>query len=124
MNEEHTASLPAERQRVEAAGATISQTADGKLRVGGIIQVTRCIGDNPLRHLGLTSEPELRHVPIGCARRRPPAHPVHVHRPFALVYTPAAPSRKRASDSTVGVVCLRPGRRIRHSCSRPTVCGT
>ena len=75
MNEEHTASLPAERQRVEAAGATISQTADGKLRVGGIIQVTRCIGDNPLRHLGLTSEPELRHVPIGCARRRPPRSP-------------------------------------------------
>jgi len=65
MNDEHTCALPAERARVEAAGASVSTTSDGKLRVGGIIQVTRCIGDAPLRHLGLTSEPEMRSVPIG-----------------------------------------------------------
>jgi len=59
LTEEHTAALPSERARVEAAGAEVSATADGKLRVGGIIQVTRCIGDRPLRKLGLTSEPQL-----------------------------------------------------------------
>ena len=64
LNEEHTSDLPAERARVEAAGATISKTMDGKLRVGGIIQVTRCIGDAPLRHLGLISEPSMRHVQV------------------------------------------------------------
>ena len=64
LNAEHTAALASERQRVEAAGATVSQTSDGKLRVGGVIQVTRCIGDRPLRHLGLTSEPELTRVEL------------------------------------------------------------
>ncbi len=31
--------------------------------------MTRCIGDRPLRHLGLTSEPEMRVVPITPADR-------------------------------------------------------
>ena len=64
LNEEHTCLLPSERSRVEGTGATVSTTSDGKLRVGGIIQVTRCIGDNPLRHLGLTSEPTLMSVEV------------------------------------------------------------
>lgn len=64
LTEEHTALLPTERERVEAAGAEVSTTTDGKLRVGGIIQVTRCIGDRPLRHLGLTSEPQLHSLEI------------------------------------------------------------
>ena len=36
---------------------------------GGVIQVTRCIGDRPLRHLGLTSEPELTRVEVKSAHR-------------------------------------------------------
>ena len=40
LTQEHTAALPAERARVEAAGATVSTTKDGKMRVGGIIQVS------------------------------------------------------------------------------------
>ena len=63
LTNEHTAALPSERARVEAAGASVSTTSDGKLRAGGIIQVTRCIGDKPLRHLGLTSEPETHILP-------------------------------------------------------------
>lgn len=65
LNREHSALLDDERERVKAAGATLSTTADGKLRVGGIIQVTRCIGDRPLRHLGLSSEPEIVEHSIG-----------------------------------------------------------
>lgn len=70
LNREHSALLDDERARVEAAGATLSTTADGKLRVGGVIQVTRCIGDRPLRHLGLSSEPEVLEYslqPADCA---------------------------------------------------------
>ena len=40
LTQEHTAAMPAERARVEAAGATVSTTKDGKMRVGGIIQVS------------------------------------------------------------------------------------
>ena len=47
----------------------VTATADGKLRVGGVIQVTRCIGDRPLRHLGLLAEPEVRAVPRTAADR-------------------------------------------------------
>eukprot|EP00965_Chrysotila_dentata_P231964 6198674-Pleurochrysis_carterae.AAC.1 len=38
-----------------AGGGSVSATSDGKLRVGGVIQVTRCIGDRGLRRLGLTA---------------------------------------------------------------------
>lgn len=64
LTNEHTCDLPAERARIEAAGTSISKTSDGKLRVGGVIQVTRCIGDRPLRRLGLTSEPEMTQIEI------------------------------------------------------------
>jgi serine/threonine protein phosphatase PrpC len=64
LSNEHTCAYPPERARIEAAGTTIKQTADGKLRVGGVIQVTRCVGDRPLRHLGLTSEPEMTRIDI------------------------------------------------------------
>jgi len=58
LSREHTAQ--AERERIVAAGGTVSATADGKLRVGGVIQVSRCIGDRSLRRLGLTAEPEVQ----------------------------------------------------------------
>ena len=71
LNDEHTASLPEERARVEAAGASISQTADGKHRVGGIIQESRpsspglsspCLaGFHPLSHLVSPSPLTLTH---------------------------------------------------------------
>lgn len=63
LNTEHIAADERERARVEAAGAEVKQTADGKMRVQGIIQVTRCIGDRKLRKFGLISEPEITVVP-------------------------------------------------------------
>ncbi|KAL3912984.1 MAG: hypothetical protein SGPRY_008145, partial [Prymnesium sp.] len=54
------ASNPAERARVEATGAQVQSTVDGKLRVGGVIQVTRSLGDRKLRQFGLIPEPEVR----------------------------------------------------------------
>jgi len=62
LSHEHTAELAEERARVLAAGGSLSTTADGKVRVGGVIQVTRCIGDRKLRAFGLSAEPELRAV--------------------------------------------------------------
>uniref|UniRef100_A0A7S0LVV4 PPM-type phosphatase domain-containing protein n=1 Tax=Coccolithus braarudii TaxID=221442 RepID=A0A7S0LVV4_9EUKA len=59
LSREHIAADPEERERVAQAGGTVSVTTDGKLRVGGVIQVTRCIGDRPLRKLGLSAEPEV-----------------------------------------------------------------
>lgn len=35
-------------------------TVDGKLRVGGVIQVTRSLGDRKLRQYGLIPEPEVK----------------------------------------------------------------
>jgi len=66
LSREHIASDGAERARIMQAGGAVSATADGKLRVGGVIQVTRCIGDQPLRKLGLIAEPEMRVVEL-CA---------------------------------------------------------
>ena len=89
VSRDHNAAVPEEAARVAAAGGTVQTTADGKARVGGVIQVaaglisanltplfgssatlviqvTRCIGDRRLRHLGLSSEPELR-----CCARAP-----------------------------------------------------
>ena len=50
---------------MEAAGAEVKQTKDGKLRVQGVIQVTRCLGDRQLRRHGLISEPEIQIHQIG-----------------------------------------------------------
>jgi protein phosphatase 1L len=69
LNVEHTAEVASERDRVQAAGAEVYATSDGKLRVGGVIQVTRCIGDRPLRHLGLSSEPEVTQTKLCDADR-------------------------------------------------------
>ena len=89
VSRDHNAAVPEEAARVAAAGGIVQTTADGKARVGGVIQVaaglisanltplfgssatlviqvTRCIGDRRLRHLGLSSEPELR-----CCARAP-----------------------------------------------------
>ena len=62
---EHTCEAADERARVEAAGAEVQRTADGKLRVAGIIQVTRTIGDLQLQKHGLTPEPEIMEATIG-----------------------------------------------------------
>ena len=43
----------------QAAGGEVRRTADGKLRVQGIIQVTRTLGDLQLQRHGLTPEPEV-----------------------------------------------------------------
>ena len=64
LNVEHTAAIAEERARVEAAGATVSTTSDGKPARWRHHTVTRCIGDRPLRHLGLTSEPEITRTPL------------------------------------------------------------
>jgi len=60
----HTASCADERARVEALGGEVRATADGKERLQGVIQVTRCIGDRPLRDFGLTAEPNVRTVEL------------------------------------------------------------
>ena len=60
LNVQHNAGLPDEARRIEAAGSSVSLCSDGKRRVAGVIEVTRCIGDQPLRQHGLISEPEVR----------------------------------------------------------------
>ena len=60
----HTADDAAEAARVAAAGGEIRRTADGKARVQGRIQVTRCLGDRALQPYGLTPEPEVIEAPL------------------------------------------------------------
>ena len=59
-----TADDAAEAARVAAAGGEIRRTADGKARVQGRIQVTRCLGDRTLQPHGLTPEPEVIEAPL------------------------------------------------------------
>ena len=65
LSRQHTANTPEERARVEALGGKVTVAADGNERLQGIIQVTRCIGDRPLRCFGLTAEPEVRTERLG-----------------------------------------------------------
>ena len=62
---QHTASSPTERARVEAHGGSIRTSADGKQRLEGVIEVTRCVGDRPLRRFGLTSAPNVHVEDLG-----------------------------------------------------------
>ena len=59
LSRPHTAEAEAEQARVREAGGEVRRTADGKLRVQGIIQVTRTLGDLQLQQHGLTPEPEV-----------------------------------------------------------------
>jgi len=59
LSRPHTAEAEAEQARVREAGGEVRRTADGKLRVQGIIQVTRTLGDLQLQRHGLTPEPEV-----------------------------------------------------------------
>ena len=59
LSRPHTAEAEAEQARVREAGGEVRRTADGKLRVQGIIQVTRTLGDLKLQRHGLTPEPEV-----------------------------------------------------------------
>jgi serine/threonine protein phosphatase PrpC len=64
LTRDHTPSSKPEAERVRRAGGSIRSTVDGKPRVEGKIQVTRCIGDRPLRQFGLVSTPEIREEAI------------------------------------------------------------
>lgn len=62
LSRPHTAEAEAEQARVREAGGEVRRTADGKLRVQGIIQVTRTLGDLLLQQHGLTPEPEVLYL--------------------------------------------------------------
>ena len=101
LSRPHTAEAEAEQARVREAGGEMRRTADGKLRVQGIIQVTRTLGDLQLQRHGLTPEPEVRyyglpaHCPLCCpstsaASARPPRlHPRS--RPYLAPSSPPLP---------------------------------
>lgn len=58
-NRVHTLADADKRQAVEARGGRAERSADGKLRVGGNILVTRALGERRLQPIGLTTTPEV-----------------------------------------------------------------
>ena len=58
ITQDHTAAVQAEAARVLAAGGCIVPARDGSMRVGGVIEVTRSLGDRRLKPLGLSAVPE------------------------------------------------------------------
>jgi len=65
VSQDHTASVPCEASRVVEAGGSVFPARDGSLRVGGVIEVTRSIGDRHLKKMGLTAVPETHEVDLG-----------------------------------------------------------
>ena len=65
ISQDHTANVPSEARRVAEAGGSILQARDGSSRVGGVIEVTRSIGDRTLKTLGLIAVPEIHEVELG-----------------------------------------------------------
>ena len=66
VTQDHTASVPAESERVIAAGGSVMPCRDGSLRVGGVIEVTRSLGDRRLKPLGLSPIPEIHSIRSTC----------------------------------------------------------
>ena len=64
ITQDHTAAVQAEAARVLAAGGCIVPARDGSMRVGGVIEVTRSLGDRRLKPLGLSAVPEVHEVPL------------------------------------------------------------
>ena len=64
ISQDHTANVPSEASRIVGAGGTVKPARDGSLRVGGVIEVTRSIGDRLLKNFGLTSVPETHEVEL------------------------------------------------------------
>eukprot|EP01063_Lacrimia_lanifica_P015999 TRINITY_DN22628_c0_g1_i1.p1 TRINITY_DN22628_c0_g1~~TRINITY_DN22628_c0_g1_i1.p1 ORF type:complete len:636 (+),score=266.86 TRINITY_DN22628_c0_g1_i1:78-1985(+) len=62
LTQDHHANTPSERQRIEATGATVTQTADGKWRINGKIAVCRAFGD--VVHPAVTHKPDIMHFPL------------------------------------------------------------
>jgi serine/threonine protein phosphatase PrpC len=59
---DHRPDLPAERQRIEAAGGRVEHTR-GAWRVQGDLAISRAIGNAPLRPL-VVADPDFRTVPV------------------------------------------------------------
>ena len=59
LSSDHVASDAAERARVEATGGSVVRTADGRLRVGGVCEVTRALGDAALKRHGVIATPDV-----------------------------------------------------------------
>eukprot|EP01023_Acetabularia_acetabulum_P046479 TRINITY_DN4795_c0_g1_i3.p1 TRINITY_DN4795_c0_g1~~TRINITY_DN4795_c0_g1_i3.p1 ORF type:complete len:289 (+),score=55.82 TRINITY_DN4795_c0_g1_i3:3-869(+) len=57
MSEDHKADNPAERQRIESAGGVVIWA--GTWRVGGVLAVSRAIGDRPLKKF-VTAHPHIK----------------------------------------------------------------
>jgi len=66
LTSDHLASTnEGERARVVAAGGSITADAAGKLRVQGLIQVTRSLGDAAVKPFGVTATPETCIMDVG-----------------------------------------------------------
>ena len=59
LSRDHVATDAAERARVEACGGAVVRTADGRLRVGGVCEVTRALGDAALKRHGVIATPDV-----------------------------------------------------------------
>ena len=57
LSRDHVASDATERARVESCGAVVAPTADGRLRVDGLCEVTRALGDADLKQHGVVATP-------------------------------------------------------------------
>ena len=64
LTQDHKPRVQAEKERIIAAGGTITEMADGNLRVGGKLDMTRSIGDVELKAIGVTAEPETRSIEV------------------------------------------------------------
>lgn len=59
LSNDHNADVPSEQARIKKSGGTVVRTADGRLRVQGHIQVTRSLGDAPMKPYGVCATPEI-----------------------------------------------------------------
>ena len=59
LSNDHSADDPKEQARVEQSGGKVKRTRDGRLRVQGHIQVTRSLGDAPMKPYGVCATPEI-----------------------------------------------------------------
>ena len=90
VTQDQTASVPAEAERVLAAGGSVIPCRNGSLRVGGVIEVTRSLGDRRLKPLGLSAVPVIHSIRSTCvcvcvrARARACVH-THTYSPFGRV---------------------------------------
>lgn len=59
LSNDHNADDAKEQARVEQSGGKVQRTSDGRLRVQGHIQVTRSLGDAPMKPYGVCATPEI-----------------------------------------------------------------